>query len=226
MTSVDDKESLMPEYNAQNMPHVKATLNSAHKIIYKDENTLIIYNEKADTYIAEGVTDTIINKIKKLKIERLETSNKDVFDYFYATANFKYHQICLQCYHKRIKGKATGLDLPTSAEVEWIARTYGTEISDIEAMRENNEIFVYRKNGKAVSYVGIHIDGSVGFLYTKPEYRQQGYATKIENELFKMKKEPIFSQILEDNEASVAMHKKNGWKFNRYKIYWLFNKSF
>jgi len=215
----------MPKLKARNMPHIKATLLSDYKIIYENNETLVIYNKPADTYIAEGDTKTIIDKIKSLKIERLETSNKEVFDYFHNTENFKYHQICLQCYHKPTKGNAK-LYLPTLEEVRWIAKTYGTTISDIAKMRENNEIFVYREGNEAVSYVGIHIDGSVGFLYTKPEYRQKGYATKIEKELFKIRKEPIFSQILEENKASVAMHKKNDWKFNRYKIYWLFNKSF
>lgn len=215
----------MLKLNAKNMPHVKATLLSDYKIIYENDETLIIYNKPADTYIAEGDAATIIDKIKDLKIERLETSNKEVFDYFHSSENFKYHQICLQCYHKPEKGKAN-LDSPTLEEVRWIAKTYGTSINDIARMRENNEIFVYREGSEAVSYVGIHVDGSVGFLYTKPEYRQKGYATKIEEELFRMRKAPIFSQILEDNKASVAMHKKNDWKFNRYKIYWLFNKSF
>lgn len=218
---------IMLNLKARNMPHIKATLKSENNIIYEDDNTFIIYNKKADTYIAEGLADTIIEKIKALKIERLETSNKKVFEYFKATDNFKYQQVCLQCYHKPNKNdKENKLDLPTLEEIRWIAKTYGTSVSDIATMRENNEIFVYRENGEAVSYVGIHIDGSVGFLYTKPEYRKQGYATKIEDELFKMKKEPIFSQILEDNKASIAMHRKNDWKFNRYKIYWLFNKSF
>ena len=215
----------MTKFKARNMPHIKATLKSEHKIIYEDADTLIIYNPKADTYIAEGVTNTIIDKMKKLKIERLETSNKEVFDYFHATENFKYYQICLQCYHKPLKGKPH-LDLPSDEEMKWIAKTYGTSVNNIITMRKNNEIFVYRENGEAVSYVGIHIDGSVGFLYTKPRFRRQGYATKIENALFKIKKTPIFSQILADNKVSIAMHKKNDWKFNRYKIYWLFNKSF
>lgn len=215
----------MVKLNFRNMPHIKATLRTDNKIIHEDNDTLIIYNSRADTYIAEGITGTIIDKIKKLKIERLETSNKEVFDYFYATEDFKYHQICLQCYHKPLKGEAK-LDLPNSEEVKWIAKTYGTSVNDIAIMRDNNEIFVYREKGVAISYVGIHIDGSVGFLYTKPEYRKQGYATKIEDELFKILKDPIFSQILVDNKASVAMHKKNNWKFNRYKIYWLFNESF
>ena len=82
-------------------------------------------------------------------------------------------------------------------------------------MYENTSI--HNENGTWQMIFGVN---------TLPEYRKQGYATKIEDELFKMRKEPIFSQILEDNKASVAMHKKNDWKFNRYKIYWLFNKSF
>ena len=55
----------MTKFNARNMPHIKATLKSDNKIIYEDNDTLIIYNSKADTYIAEGITDTIIDKIKK-----------------------------------------------------------------------------------------------------------------------------------------------------------------
>lgn len=208
----------MNNFKARNMPHIKATFKSENKIIYEDDKTLIIYNKKADTYIAEGSSDIIIDKIKKLNIERLETSNKEVFDYFKKTDNFKYQQICLQCYHKPAKGEAK-LDIPSLEEVKWIAKTYGTSVSNIAKMRENNEVFVYKENCEAVSYVGIHIDGSVGFLYTKPEKRQQGYATKIEEELFKIRKQPIFSQILEDNKASIAMHRKNNWKFNRYKIY-------
>jgi len=216
---------IMCEIIIRNMPHVKAALKAEHGILHDDGKTLIIYGKAADTHIAEGDAAIIIDKIKNLRMERLETSNKKVFDHFYNAGNFKYHQICLQCYHKPAKGKAD-IHAPTDAEAEWIAETYGTSVGDIVKMRENNTIFVYRNGDEAVSYVGIHIDGSVGFLYTKPEYRKQGYATKLEDELFKIRKAPIFSQILEDNKASIAMHRKNGWRFNRYKIYWLFNKSF
>ena len=215
----------MSRLNIKNMPHIKTTLLSDFEIIYEKDKTLIIYNKPADTFIAEGDAVTIIDTIKNLKIERLETSNKEVFDYFYHTGRFKYHQICLQCHHKSAKGTAE-LYLPTAEEIKWIANTYGADINEIAKMAENKTIFVYRKNNDTVSYIGIHIDGSVGFLYTKPVCRNQGYATKIQNELFKIKKEPIFSQILEENKVSIEMHKKNGWKFNRYKIYWLFNKSF
>jgi len=212
-------------FNIRNMPHVKATLKSGNKIIYEDDNTLIIYNTNADIYIAEGVTDTVIDRLKKIKIERLETSNKEVFDYFYKTQNFKYHQICLQCHHKRGKGKAK-LDIPSLEEIKWIAETYGTTVRKITELAENHKIFVYHEGDDAVSYIGIHSDGSIGFLYTKPEYREQGYSAKIQNELFKMVKAPIFAQILVDNKISIERHKENNWTFNRYKIYWLFNKSF
>lgn len=215
----------MYKANLKNMHHVKATLNSEHKIIYEDDDTFVIFNKKARTYIAEGNTNTIIDKIKKLKITRLETSNKNVFEYFYIYKKFKHYQICLQCYHSPLKGTAK-LEKPTTSQANWIAKTYGTSVHNIAKMCKNNEIFIYKLNRKIISYVGVHIDGSIGFLYTRPEYRNQGYATKIEKELFKMKSEPIFAQILQNNKISVAFHKKNGWKFNKYKIYWLFNESF
>jgi len=212
-------------FNIRNMPHVKATLLSAYEVIYKDDETLIIYNVPADTYIAEGKAKTIIGNIKSLKMSRFETSNKEVFDYFYKTQNFKYHQICLQCHHKRGKGKAK-LDIPSLEEIKWIAETYGTAVCKITELAENHKIFVYHEGDDAVSYIGIHSDGSIGFLYTKPEYREQGYSAKIQNELFKIMKSPIFAQILVDNKISIARHKENNWTFNRYKIYWLFNKGF
>ena len=167
----------------------------------------------------------IIDKIKSLKMNRLETSNKAVFDYFYNTRNFKYHQICLQCHHKRGTGKAK-LNLPSLEEIKWVAETYGTTIQKIAELSENRKIFVYHEKKQAISYIGIHADGSVGFLYTKPEYREKGYSAKIQNELFKIMKEPIFAQILEDNKLSIERHRDNNWHFNRYKIYWLFNKRF
>lgn len=207
------------------MPHVKATLKADNKIIYEDNDTLIIYNKKADTYITEGVTDVIVDKIKKVKIQRLETSNKDVFEYFLATKKFKYHQVCLQCYHKPSKGEAK-LEQPSLEEIKWIAKTYGTSIRKITKLSEECKIFVYHEGDEAISYIGIHCDGSIGFLYTKPEHRDQGYSAKIQNELFKIVKAPVFAQILEDNKISIERHKENNWKFNRYKIYWLFNKSF
>ncbi|MBQ8464411.1 MAG: hypothetical protein IJ545_00175 [Alphaproteobacteria bacterium] len=215
----------MIKLNIRNMPHIKATLLSKYKIIHEDDDTLIVFNKPAGIHIAEGETKTIIDKIKNLKVERLETSNKDVFDYFYNTQKFKYHQVCLQCYHKQEKGEAK-LDLPSLAEIRWIAKTYGTSVQNIAKLRENHKIFVYHENNKAVSYIGIHIDGSVGFLYTRPKYRDQGYSAKIQNELFKITKGPIFAQILEDNQISIDRHRVNHWKFNRYKIYWLFNKPF
>lgn len=215
----------MPKIKIRNMPHIKATLKSDCKIIHEDYNTLIVYNKCANAHLAEGYANTIINKIKNLKMECLETTNKEVFDYFYKAGNFKYHQICVQCHHKTSTG-ISRLYLPSSQEMQWIAKVQGMSVDEIAQISADNRIFVYKEKGKAVSCIGIHIDGSVGFLYTRPKYRQRGYAVKAQNELFKMKKEPIFSQILEDNSASIALHKKNGWKFNRYKIYWLFNKGF
>lgn len=158
-------------------------------------------------------------------MERLETSNKSVFDFFFKTNKFKHHQICFQCHHKKVKGLAN-LSHPTDEEIKRIAETYGVKEEEIFKMRDRNGIFVYKVNGEAVSYAGIHVDGSLGLLYTKPECRRKNYASLLEEELFKILEESVFSQILTDNKASVSMHKRNGWKFNRYKIYWLFNEDF
>ncbi len=206
-------------------PHITATLRSEHEILFSNDDTLIVFNKKAGVHIAEGRTDIIVEHIGRAAVCRLETTNREVFDYFSAAKRFRYSQICFQCRHKKKDGESL-LKTPTGDEIRWIAETYGTTPEKIDRMRSENRIFVLRKGAEAVSYIGIHIDGSIGCLYTKPEYRHAGYATETEEELLKIAPEPVFAQILESNEASIALHRKNGWIFSNGRIYWLFNESF
>ena len=76
-------------------------------------------------------------------MERLETSNKSVFDFFFKTNKFKHHQICFQCHHKKVKGLAN-LSHPTDEEIKRIAETYGVKEEEIFKMRDRNGIFVYK----------------------------------------------------------------------------------
>ena len=209
----------------EDRPYVKAAMAAPHTVMSRDADTLILYNERADTHIAEGDFQKIVDVLCNVPMQRLETSNEAVFRFFEKSGRFKHAQICVQCEHETTAGVAK-LFSPTDGEVRWIANTYGKPESDVRLMRDERRIFVYRENETAVGYVGIHVDGSVGLLYVSPEHRRKGYAAAAENELFKIAPEPVFAQILADNEASVRLHEKNGWKFSGYKIHWLFNESF
>ena len=209
----------------ENRPYVKAALAAPHKVVFSDKDTLVLYHERADTYIAEGDLKKIAAVLRDAPVNRLETSNEAVFRFFEKSGRFKHAQICVQCAHEKTTGKAN-LFFPTDDEIGWIADTYGKTESDVRVMRGERRVFVYRENGVAVCYIGIHVDGSVGLLYTKPECRRKGYAALTENELFKIAPAPIFAHILADNDASVRLHEKNGWTFSGYKIYWLFDESF
>ena len=208
-----------------NRPYIKAALAAAHKVVFSDPDTLILYHQRADTHIAEGDFQKISAVLQNVPMNRLETSNEAVFRFFEKSGRFGHAQICVQCEHEKKHG-AANLFAPTDDEIGWISATYGKPESDVRLMRDERRVFVYRENGVSVCYIGIHVDGSVGLLYTKPEYRRKGYAALTENELFKIAPEPVFAHILADNEASVRLHEKNGWTFSDYKIYWLFDESF
>ena len=82
-------------------PHITATLRSEHEILFSNDDTLIVFNKKAGVHIAEGRTDIIVEYIGRAAVCRLETTNREFFDYFSAAKRFRYSQICFQCRHKK-----------------------------------------------------------------------------------------------------------------------------
>ncbi|MBE5730597.1 MAG: GNAT family N-acetyltransferase [Clostridiales bacterium] len=77
---------------------------------------------------------------------------------------------------------------------------------------------------KTVGMVGMHIQGAMGLLSIKPEYRRNGYAEILErfliNKLLSEGKVP-YCQIVEGNEPSLSLQRKLGLSLSKNKLYWM-----
>lgn len=106
-----------------------------------------------------------------------------------------------------------------SIEDDYVVNEYYT-FKDDESIHEIRDSIYNRasscvyKNGKLASWLLIHDDNSMGPMYTKEEYRKEGYAVDVTldlvNKLLKNNKIP-FLHIVKGNEESYSLAKKCGF---------------
>lgn len=77
-------------------------------------------------------------------------------------------------------------------------------------------------NGLLVSYVMLHDDDSIGYMYTLPEYRGHGYAFELTkdiiNKTLKSGRLP-YVQIVKSNVKSIGLAEKSGFKYHG-EVHW------
>lgn len=115
----------------------------------------------------------------------------------------------------KIKAEVTDVKI----EDDYVVNEYYTYKDDSSIHDIRNSIYnrvsscVY-KNGKLASWLLIHDDNSMGPMYTKEEFRKEGYAVDatldLVNKLLKNNKIP-FLHIVKGNEASYRLAKKCGF---------------
>lgn len=118
---------------------------------------------------------------------------------------------------------------PNESEYPLIRDTY--HVSTEEELRQafdSDDFFgAYRRN-KFVGYAGLHTEGSLGMLHTFEEYRGKGYGTDIASFMINRQislGRIAFGQVFCDNEASIALQKKNNMAFSKDVICWQWTKG-
>ncbi len=80
-------------------------------------------------------------------------------------------------------------------------------------------------NGNLAGFIGVHSEGSMGFLEVLPEYRRMGLGAALESYLVNLhlqKGWTPFCQIFADNEPSLRLQRKLGLEVSEEHMYWLF----
>ncbi len=79
-----------------------------------------------------------------------------------------------------------------------------------------------------VGMIGMHMQGSMGLLEVKEKFRRRGYAEKMEKFLINkllFKGLVPYCQVIEDNQASLALQRKLGLEISENKLYWLHKEN-
>ncbi len=115
---------------------------------------------------------------------------------------------------------------PEESDYGFVRSTYHIVSDDeLTATITSDDFFCgYDRGGHAVTYAGIHPEGSLGLLYVTPECRGLGYgretASFMINHQTELGRLP-YGQVYADNEASLALQKKLGFTFSRAYTSWM-----
>lgn len=98
--------------------------------------------------------------------------------------------------------------------------------NEVQEIIKNGNLFGGYRDGKLVGFIGNHLEGSIGLLEIFPPYRRLGYGTILESYMVNrmLEKDLVpFVQIETNNEKSLALQNKLGFKISHDRLYWLFN---
>lgn len=109
-------------------------------------------------------------------------------------------------------------------EADEASQMYG--FSKEDAIRHIRLGYVYGGfvGGEIVGMIGMHMQGSMGLLVVKDNFRRKGYAEAMETFLIAKARENghiPFCQIIEDNVASLSLQRKLGLDISENKLYWM-----
>ncbi|MFV0395634.1 MAG: GNAT family N-acetyltransferase [Coprobacillaceae bacterium] len=108
-----------------------------------------------------------------------------------------------------------------------IVKKYYSTVVDEEYLRKQmNQAFFFGAfmKEKIVGFVGIHEEGSIGFLEVLPEYQGLGIGTYLETHLIDQllkSNRIVYAQIKVENKVSIRLHEKLGFTTSKEHITWL-----
>ena len=200
------------------------------KIVYADETALVIYNEGSESYMFKADS---AEKFREL-IRQYDSMYITVNSYALAAAAEEFGYVmddnCVQVIYlnEEANDLGSGHDirvLSYDGYHDLLRETYHGLPEDMteDHLRAGDIIGLFIDD-RIVGYIGAHTEGSIGMLYVIPEYRKHGYAMILENAMIekKLKEGKIpFAQILESNEASLALQKKLGYESSEEYVLWM-----
>ena len=80
-----------------------------------------------------------------------------------------------------------------------------------------------KENGELLCYMLVHLNGSIGMLFTAEEYRRKGFASSVISQLTKIQTEkgnPVFCYIVRENVHSRRVFEKLGFEHVAF-VSWL-----
>ena len=108
------------------------------------------------------------------------------------------------------------------------AAHYHPESDNTEYLREriaSGRMWGIFDKDRLAGFIGMHTEGSMGFLEVLPEYRRRGYGYALEGYLIALHLErgwTPFCHVVEGNDASLALQKKLGMTFAPQPAIWVF----
>lgn len=201
-------------------------------ILYADTDGVLIREQKSNGYmLSVGNFEKgrkLINSI--LKCNLIVAHQKYMVDYILIRFGLTEKLECVQAvYMNKIK-----LEVKEKLEIRQLEQNQMEVIlehydklskNELKELLKNGNLFGGYKNGTLIGFVGNHLEGSIGLLEVFPQYRRLGYGITLESYMVNQMLEKglvPFGQIEINNEKSIALQNKLGFRLSKHRLYWMF----
>lgn len=202
------------------LTHITKLNENSHKDLYNNYPILLRYYLVPDVYVAESNSKFLKNEIEKIKPTRVITTNEELYKLL--IPSFKHHAKCYQ-YSNFMNTKSNDqVRLLESKDLNFVVENTGREAYINKLFQTNNLYGFYEKN-ELLGHGCYHVDGTIGLIFVKEEYRRQGVGSKIILSLALKAKHP-YCHVKDWNIPSQEMFRKIA---NKEKIiYWVYNEDY
>jgi len=228
-----EKEKLIKKLSKQKRNHIHMMESLARgkgEILYSQGENLLIYDRNAKIAMMT-VGDAETGK------QLLDLLPEDVA-YFVASQDFMCQPICqrfafpvqyeckISCYTKKeaLPVKHKDIRVLDVKDLEYVKKHYKDENAKyIENHLLRKAIYGAYVDDKLVGFVGIHADGSGGFLYVEEAYRGKGIGESLEAYCINRQKEWGFTPygyVVANNTKSIALQERMGMYLSRDSVWW------
>lgn len=207
-------------------------------VFYREDDGLIMLERESQSIM---ISMTDIDKFKRLwsqchldQYQLYNVKQKEVVDLLINEYHKKDYFACYQAVYPH--QQLLNLAIPQNVSIQQLTLSYLDDVDQIYHHMDDKDYLKERIEQKAMwglfvddelaGFIGMHREGSMGILEIKKAYQHHGYGYLLEgyliNELLKQKKVP-YCQVVEGNEASLALQRKLHMKISSRYSYWVFD---
>lgn len=211
------------------------------EVVYLDDENFCLYDKLTECYNVYAHQPEVRKEILAMfesKPPRVRIFDEKTYNMFIGMWDFRHIEIC-----REVSTRTLFPDIPDKLRIYQATKDDATKIldyyhdginpKDLYWCIENGKMFVgesVETSKKSFVMGGMHIDGSVGFLFVDKEHRRQGLGSEMGRFLFNRALEDdgsiAFCEILTTNEPSIKLHKQLGCDVSENPVYCVFDKYF
>lgn len=227
------KEQVIKRLSKQKRNHIHIMESLARgkgELLYAEGDNVLVYDRNCRTgmltvkssEIGEKLLDLLPGDVEFLVISQ-NFMKKLVCDHF----GFKVYDHChIACYTKKeaLPVKHKDIRVLTMDDLEYVMTNYRDSEEYLRRHLQMKSLYGACVEDKLVGFVGLHEDGSSGFLFVEEEYRGQGIGASLEaysiNRLLEQGYTP-FGYVVVGNEASMCVQEKLGLYLSQETVWWI-----
>ncbi len=154
-------------------------------------------------------------------------TNQTVLNYYISTELIQWKNTCDQYHYQGERfSEVMTLESLTLSDASYVNDNYeyknSNSLAKIKDAIKNRPTSCLRLDGKIVSFVLLHDDDSMGYMYTLPEYRGNGYAYELAKDIINKTLDSgrlPYIQIVQGNEKSKQLALKLGFE-KHGEVHW------